>query len=138
VKKIRFLLVEDDVSSALIARLALEEGWEKQGVDAEVYVCSNGEEAVAYLSTVSPLPDLIITDIKMPRMDGTQLLGVLKAAERYRQIPVVMLSTSANPADVRKAFLGQCAGYIVKSIDLDAFYAAVEAIQRYWNISKLP
>lgn len=137
-KRIRFLLVEDDVSAALIARSALEEGWAARGVAAEVSVCCDGMDAIHHLEKVAILPDIILTDIKMPRLDGTRLIGVLKASTLFKSIPILVLSTSDEEDDKRRAFMGGCAGYFVKSSDYERFVTDLQVITEYWTLSRLP
>lgn len=135
---IRFLLVEDDPSAAITAQIALEEGWEKRGIKADVAVCPDGLAAIAHLEKAAELPNIIITDIKMPKLDGNRLIGILKGTSFYKHIPIIVLSTSDDPKDIERAFLGQCAGYILKSPDYDRFAADLELVQRYWELSRLP
>jgi len=136
--KMNFLLVEDDASAAIIATEALQEGWATHGVEASVICCANGEEAIHYLEVVSELPDLIITDIKMPRMDGNRMIQVLKASPLLRGIPIIVLSTSNDEDDKRRAYMGGCAGYFLKETDYEKFLAELQLISDYWSISKLP
>lgn len=136
--KIRFLLVEDDPSAAIIAQAALEEGWAQRGIEAEVVCRANGFDALEYLQHVELLPDLIITDIKMPRLDGTKLIGLLKASTLFKAVPIIVLSTSDDEDDKRRAYMGGCAGYFVKSTDYDKFMTDLQVITDYWTLSRLP
>lgn len=136
--RIRVLLVEDDVSAAIITQAALEEGWAKRGITAEIQVRPNGLKAINDLQATEVLPDLILTDIKMPILDGLRLLNLIKSDPHLRHIPVIMISTSDNPSDVAIAFQEQCAGYLLKSADFEQFSADLETLQRYWEASQLP
>lgn len=138
INQINFLLVEDDASASIIATEALQEGWAMRGVEASVTCCANGEEAIHYLELTTELPDLIITDIRMPRMDGNRMIQLLKASPLLRGIPIVVLSTSDDEDDKRRAYMGGCSGYFVKAADYEKFMGDLQIITDYWTISKLP
>jgi len=135
---IHFLLVEDDPSAAMIARMALEDGWGKRGITVTIETCSNGEEALQYLSRSTQIPDIIFTDLKMPKIDGKKFLTLLKNTSLLKFIPVIILTTSDDPEEIRQAFLAQCAGYILKTSNYAEFVASIEIVQRYWELSKRP
>lgn len=139
-KSLDIVLVEDDPSAAMIAKYALEKAWQARGYSVQICHCQDGLRAIAYLEGLEPdaLPQLIISDVKMPRMDGHGLLSQIKQDERFKHIPVIMLSTSANPDDIHVAFSRQCAGYLLKTSDFDQFKADLETFQRYWEASRLP
>lgn len=134
---IRFLLVEDDISAALIAQSALEDGWTKRGMAGEVKVCSDGSEAIAYLHRATELPHVILSDLKMPRLGGLELLKILKSTPRFCKIPVVIISTSTHPADVSAAWERQCAGYVLKVASYEEFANSLDKLQQYWSSQKL-
>jgi CheY-like chemotaxis protein len=103
-----------------------------------VHVTSS-EEALAYLqSETEEKPFLILLDLNMPRMSGTELLEAIKKDETLRTIPVVVLTTSEEPSDVVASFGWSVAGYVVKPLDYTRFRETVQAIDSYWNLSQLP
>jgi len=122
----------------MIAHMALEDGWGRRGITVTIDVCSNGEEALHYLERSTELPDIIFTDLKMPKIDGRRFLTMLKNTDLFRFIPVVVLTTSDDPEDIKQAFLAQCAGYILKTSSYAEFAASIEIVQRYWELSRLP
>lgn len=134
----RLLLIDDDTSAAMIARAALEEGWAKRGIQGEIQVCSNGVEAIAYLQKTPTLPHVILSDLKMPRIGGLELLRILKANARFLKIPVVIITTSDNPSDINAAWEQQCAGYVLKVASYEEFADNLDKLQQSWEAMRLP
>lgn len=101
----------------------------------------DGGDALDQLAVSLPptLPDLILLDLKMPRLDGHAFLAEIKRYEALRAIPVVVLSTSALDRDVRLAYRQGAAGYLVKPADLDDFFAVIALLVHYWHdLVRLP
>jgi len=91
-------LVDDDMDDHEIFKSALA----KVDGDLTLLTASNGYEALDLLSTTSTLPDYIFVDLNMPRMDGLQFLKEIKKTDTLKNIPVIIYSTSSNPADIAK------------------------------------
>ena len=123
------LLVEDDAADALLIQDALLD----RGAD---HVITRAEDGVAALRRLSdpglPRPDLIVLDLNMPRMNGNELLEVLKQDEALTVIPVVVLSTSQAPRDVAGAYRRHANAYIAKPVNLDHFVQAVRSIDAFF------
>ena len=81
---------------------------------------------------------LVVLDLKMPRMDGFELLDELKASPRWRPTPAVVLSTSREANDRTAAYRRGAAGFIVKPIDFSAYVEVVRVLDRYWTLNELP
>lgn len=81
---------------------------------------------------------VILADIRMPRMNGLELLAQLRADPALRHIPVVVMTTSMDDADLAAAYRQNVAGYLVKSNDRDRFRAAIAAFEEYWSNVALP
>ena len=129
------LLVEDDIVDVMSVKRALRD----LNVPSPLEVAGNGEEALARLRTPErPLPGIILLDLNMPRMNGIDFLKVLKADERLRRIPVVVLTTSKEEKDRLESFNLSAAGYMVKPVEYAGFVEVVRTIQRYWNLSEMP
>jgi len=129
------LLVEDDVVDVMSVKRALRE----LNVNHVLDVAGNGEEALVHLrNQKNPLPGIILLDINMPRMNGLDLLKILKADERLRRIPVVVLTTSKEEKDRLESFNLSVAGYMIKPVEYAGFVEVVRTIQRYWNLSEMP
>ena len=99
----------------------------------------NGEEAIAYLQDDSnERPCVILLDLNMPKMNGTEFLKVVKADPMLRRIPVVVLTTSNEERDIVESFKLSVAGYIIKPVDYRKFVEAIQTIDLYWTLSELP
>ncbi len=129
------LLVEDDRVDVMTVERAL-----KELKVTNPLVCSiNGEEALEYLrDESSKKPCVILLDLNMPKMNGTEFLKVVKADDVLKKIPVVVLTTSSEEQDVVESFNLSVAGYIVKPTDYKKFVEAIRAIDLYWTLSELP
>jgi CheY-like chemotaxis protein len=86
----------------------------------------------------TPLPVLILLDLKLPRVDGLEVLRQLKRHPTFRIIPVVILSTSTEDRDIQVAYEEGANSYIVKPVDFDQFMQIVEYIQIYWCSLNIP
>lgn len=119
------LLVEDDEADVELTRRAFE----FYGFDARVETAADGHEALERLRC-GPLPDLVLTDIKMPRVNGLELQERLRADERLRQLPVVFLTSSSERADLEHALLHGARAYLQKPMELAQFEAVVAELRR--------
>lgn len=129
-----FLLVEDNRAHAKLVSLALQEHVGRCTVD---HVC-DGEEALRYLRQEQPyrdrrLPDTILLDLKLPRIDGHEVLRKIKEDHELQLIPVVVLTTSDTVADKTAALRHHANSYVMKPIDGGSFHAVVKAISDYWT-----
>lgn len=133
------LLVEDDRDELEIALTALRRG----GRDLAIAVARDGEEAITAVfgrdGATPPAPRLILLDLKLPKMTGLEVLRRLKADERTRPIPVVMLTSSKLEEDVRSCYLLGANSYVVKPVDFTEFAAALVQLSGYWlGLNQLP
>ncbi len=129
------LLVEDDSIDAMTVQRAFRE---LRVVNPLKHVI-NGEEALTYLrDEANDKPCVILLDLNMPKMNGTEFLKVAKADLTLRKIPVVVLTTSSEERDVVETFQLNVAGYIIKPVDYKNFVEAVRTIDVYWTLSELP
>ena len=100
---------------------------------------ANGEEALEYLkNNDNKKPGIILLDLNMPKMNGIEFLTIIKADETLKTIPVIVLTTSNQQQDIAESFKFSVAGYIVKSVDYTEFTEAINTINLYWTLSKLP
>jgi two-component system response regulator len=128
--------VEDNPNDLELALLAFDRG----GFGNSVDVVRDGAEALEYLfcrgrhAGRSPLdePRLVLLDVKLPFVDGPEVLRQIKADPRTRHLPVVMLTTSAEDRDLRRCYAYGANSYIVKPVDLERFFRAVQDIATYW------
>lgn len=123
------LLVEDDAADALL----IEEALNENSVVRSISRATDGITALEFLrSPDNPRPDLIVLDLNMPRMNGRELLGVLKEDADLGLIPVVVLTTSATPDDITAAYSRHANAYVTKPVNLDDFLQAVRRIDEFF------
>jgi len=138
--EIHILLVDDNEGDILLTREALEEA----KIVNRISVAYDGVEALSFLKKMPPfrdseVPDLILLDINLPRMDGTEVLSVIKSDPELRRIPVIMLTTSSSEKDILTSYDNHANCYITKPVDLDRFMDVVRTIEDFWiSIVKLP
>lgn len=131
------LLVEDnplDVDLTLRA-------FQRRKITNPIEVARDGEEALAWLprwEAGEVQPVVILLDLKMPKVDGLEVLRQLKGHAVFRAIPVVVLTSSAEDRDVREAYKLGANSYIVKPVDFDKFMDVAEQIELYWTVLNKP
>jgi CheY-like chemotaxis protein len=132
------LLVEDNEGDILLT----EEAFEERNLVQEIAVARDGEEAINFLKnaiTIDKLPNLILLDVNLPKVNGHEVLAFIKTADEFKHIPVLMLTTSSAPSDILKAYQNYVNGYITKPVDTDAFLSIVNDIEDFWiRTVKLP
>ena len=130
------LLVEDDQAHAEVVRRILS----GSRIAIRLMHVSDGQAALDYLfrrkdfsaPALSPRPGLILLDLRLPKVDGLEVLKAIKSDDGLSQIPVVMLTTSVAEADVTKAYAYHANSYLVKPADFEQFGELVEALCYYW------
>ena len=132
-RAVRILLVEDNYGDVLLTKHAFA----KAKIANEITVARDGEEAMAMLHhegayTAMPLPDLVLLDLNLPKMDGKEVLAAIKSDDRLRHLPVIILSSSRAEQDVAKSYDLNANSYLIKPIDLENFYGVVQAIESFW------
>lgn len=133
VNAVDIILVEDNSDDEELALLALQQNH----LGNNITVLRDGAEAVEYLlgpNGPRPQPRLILLDLKLPKIDGLEVLRRLKADERTRAIPVVMLTSSREERDLVESYRLGVNSYIVKPVDFDQFIQSVRQIGTYWLI----
>ncbi len=109
----------------------------KRNLANRVDVARDGEEALAWLprwEAGEARPAVILLDLKLPKIDGLEVLRRLKSHPDLRSIPVVVLTTSAESADMRSAYAIGANSYIVKPVDFDKFVEVAAQIDLYWTV----
>lgn len=126
------LLVEDNPMDVDLTLRAFK----RRRVTNTIHVARDGEEALAWLprwESGEPWPAVILLDLKLPRVDGLEVLRQLKQHPRLRAIPVVVLTTSGECADVQAAYQLGVNSYIVKPVEFEKFMDVSEKIDLYWT-----
>ena len=137
---IDILLVEDNPGDVRLTQEALREGRVKNNL----YVATDGVEAIDFLFqrgkyTNAIRPDLVLLDLNLPKMDGREVLAEIKGHESLRRIPVVILTTSAEEADILQSYNLHANCYITKPVDLTQFLTVIQSIESFWlTVVKLP
>ena len=139
-KPITILMAEDNATDVMITKEAL--------VHAKLlntlHVVSDGIEAMDFLYrrgkyAKAPRPDLILLDLNMPRKNGQEVLAEIKADDKLKFIPVVILTTSKAEEDVLKAYGLHANCYVVKPVDFEVFAEVVRSIEQFWfSVVRLP
>lgn len=136
-EEVKILLVEDSIADIAM----LEEVLQDSSLDIDLEITFNGEEAVELLMAkpVSELPDMILLDLNLPRLDGIDVLRMVKGHEKLKKIPVVVLSTSSNKQDIIQSYQEHANCFITKPSDFDQFEKVIQALENFWfSIAKLP
>jgi CheY-like chemotaxis protein len=131
---LNILMVEDNLGDILLLNEAFKEGQ----VTAKMSVVSDGEEALIYLRRGGkyagmPVPDLILLDLNLPRMDGRTFLRRVKEDPMFRSLPVIVLSSSNLESDVREAYDMSASCYLVKPSDLEGFQKISKFLREFWE-----
>jgi len=132
----RILLVEDDPSHAELVCRSLE----NHHVANDIHHVSDGVSALDYLlrrgeyadPSISPKPDVILLDLRLPRVDGLEVLKEVKATPELKRIPVVILTTSEAEPDVSAAYALHANSYLVKPVDFQKFTQLLHDLGFYW------
>lgn len=132
------LLVEDNPSDIDLTRRALQ----KSRIANELVVVEDGQEALEYLLDIDPLtntylndlPALILLDLKLPKVDGLQVLRAIRAEDHTSRLPVVILTTSSEEQDIAQSYDLGANSYIRKPVDFRQFVEAVAHLGLYWLV----
>jgi len=137
-KPINILLVEDNEGDILLTTEALDES----KIINKISVIKDGKAAITFFERLSEndiWPDLVLLDVNLPKMNGHEVLNYLKNNDTYKNIPVIMLTTSSSEKDIMAAYNSYVNCYITKSIDVADFMDAIVKIEEFWiNIVSIP
>ena len=136
------LLVEDDPSDVGLTRRAFE----KSHIANDLVIVENGQEALDYLFgndqlaglKMNELPALILLDLKLPKVDGLQVLRRIRADDRTSRLAVVVLTTSSEEQDIAQSYDLGANSYIRKPVDFKQFVKAIQHLGLYWLIMNEP
>lgn len=142
VKEVEVLLVEDNVNDQELTLRALK----KKNLCNRIHVVNDGAEALDFLfgkgqyagRTLADLPRVVLLDIKLPKVNGIEVLAKVKADPALRALPIVMLTSSKEGPDVQECYRLGANSYIVKPVDFDKFTEAVVNLGFYWLLTNEP
>lgn len=129
------LIVDDDEDDQYLIKSAFED-------DSNVFnlqFARDGTDVLENIQAPQFLPDLVLLDLNMPKINGFDVLSHLKRSPLYRHVPVIILTTSAHPADIEKAYQMGANSYVVKPSSHHELVLMAEKIRQYWfDLSQLP
>jgi CheY-like chemotaxis protein len=135
------LLVEDNTNDLELTLFALE----KCKLSNEIVVVRDGEEAIHYLMSKGKFSDrpegnpaLVLLDLKLPKMDGIDVLKKIRETDALKNIPVAMFTSSREPQDLDKSYALGLNSYVVKPIDFNHFMNAVMELGLFWTVHNEP
>jgi CheY-like chemotaxis protein len=139
---IEILLVEDNLQDLQLTQRALN----KSGLANHIQVARDGEEALQFLFCEGPYagrkfengPKMVLLDLKLPKVDGKEVLARLKSDPRTKMIPVVVLTSSKEQSDLVESYKLGVNSYIVKPVNFEGFIAAVQDLGMYWLLLNQP
>jgi len=126
-KEVHILLVEDNEGDIILTKEALKDA----NIRNQVTVAMDGEQALLMLYAAEELPDLILLDINLPRLNGLEVLASIKKDERLKDIPVIMLTTSAAEKDILTSYAHHANRFITKPVDLPRFIEVIKTIEDF-------
>ena len=133
VKKLKILLIEDD----MIEIMKLNRTISTLKLDHKIMEANNGEEALEILEQKDNLPDIILLDLNMPKINGIEFLSILKKDDVLKYIPTIILTTSNNQKDLLECYKIGVAGYVLKPLKYEDYVSKIEKLLAYWSINEL-
>jgi two-component system, response regulator len=132
------LLVDDNEQDVFLTQRALK----KSNIANDVVVCSDGQEALDYLfgngrytgRDLTQMPVVTLLDIKMPRVDGFEVMRQMRADPRTKLLPVVCLTSSKEDKDILEGYRVGCSAYVIKPVDFDQFAEAIRQLGLFWLV----
>ncbi len=125
----KLALVEDDAEDAELVKIALTES----GVPAELVHYEDGQQAIDKLLAAGAVkPALILLDLKLPRLDGKEVLKLLRAHAAVKLIPVVVMSSSDRLEDIHDCYTLGANGYVQKAVDFEEYNRSVSLLLKFW------
>lgn len=133
------LLIEDNEMDIDLTQQAFAE----YAVANPIAICRDGEEAIAYIDQHASaddgqLPIVILLDLRLPRVDGLEVLRYARRQPVWRQLPIVVMTTSRENRDIETAYQSGANSYIIKPVDFEAFSEVVKSIKIYWLLTNQP
>ncbi len=139
-KTVKILLIEDNEGDVMLTQRAFE----KSAMDISLNIAYDGHEGMQYLRQEgefanTEIPDIILLDINMPKMNGKEVLEEIKNDERLKIIPVIMLTSSEAQRDILESYKRHANSYVIKPFSPDEFCDVAKKIEEFWlNTAKLP
>lgn len=132
-KTLDILLIEDD----MIEVMKLNRVISSLQLSHKITEANNGEQALDLLKQKDNLPDVILLDLNMPKINGIEFLKILKEDERLKYIPTIILTTSNNQRDLLECYKIGIAGYVLKPLKYEDYVSKMNKLLSYWSINEL-
>lgn len=132
-ENLNILLVEDDMIELMKFNRVID------SLDSthNVTEANNGEDALKILEDKTNLPDIILLDLNMPKIDGIEFLKILKNDDVLKYIPAIILTTSSNDKDLVECYKIGIAGYLLKPLKYEDYVSKIESLLSYWSLNEL-
>ena len=132
-RNLKVLLIEDD----MIEVMKLNRTIASLKLDHKIIEANNGEDALKLLENKDELPDIILLDLNMPKINGIEFLNILKDDDVLQYIPTIILTTSNNKKDLLECYKLGIAGYILKPLKYEDYVSKIKKLLAYWSINEL-
>ncbi|MFL9845017.1 response regulator [Flavobacterium rhizosphaerae] len=130
---LNILLIEDDAIEVMKFKRVVS----TMKLQHKIIEANNGEDALTILKEKEIIPDIIILDLNMPKINGIEFLGILKADDVLKYLPSIILTTSGNYKDVMECYRLGIAGYVLKPLKYEDYVDRVTRILEYWSINEV-
>lgn len=132
-KALKILLIEDDMIEVMKFNRVVD----NLELKHTIITAKNGEEALSILENKDSLPDIILLDLNMPKINGIEFLNILKQDAVLKYLPTVVLTTSSNERDLMECYTIGIAGYVLKPLKYEDYVSKIEKVLGYWSINEL-
>lgn len=132
-KTLKILLIEDD----MIEVMKLNRAISSLKLTHKLIEANNGEKALEILEQKNNIPDIILLDLNMPKINGIEFLTILKNDDTLKYVPTIILTTSSNQKDLLACYKIGIAGYILKPLKYEEYVSKIEKLLGYWSINEL-
>jgi len=132
---IDILLIEDNPGDVEL----IKAGFEEARIGNMLRVISDGQEAVEFFNGDTDIPDLVLLDINLPKVNGIEVLKVIRGSQRSLSVPVIMLTSSERESDILESYREHVNSFISKPVDFDKFIKVIQSIESFWlDVVRLP
>ncbi len=133
IKSLNILLIEDDTIEVMKFKRVLK----ALALNHKITEANNGEDALQILKVKENIPDIIVLDLNMPKLNGLEFLAILKNDKILKYIPSIILTTSGNQKDILECYKIGIAGYILKPLKYDDYLDRIKRLVDYWSCNEL-
>ena len=130
---LKILLVEDN----LIEIMKMKRTISLLKLKHSLSEAKNGEEALQFLENKANIPDIILLDLNMPKINGIEFLRIIKADDDLKHIPTIILTTSSNQKDLLECYRTGMSGYVLKPLKYEDYVKKIETVLAYWSANEL-